>query len=90
MLFRCGLSNFQVFGDFSAVIDLYAFYSFKFVRMCFMAKFASQTLLVLHVNLRRIYILPLLDVDNYIQLIDAVVKFSYFLTDLLPAVSVHF
>ena len=58
--------------------------------MCFMAKFASQTLLVLHVNLRRIYILPLLDADNYIQLIDAVVKFNYLLTDLLPAVSVHF
>ena len=39
---------------------------------------------------RKTYILPLLDVDNYIQLIDAVVKFNCFLTDLLPAVSVHF
>ena len=58
--------------------------------MCFMAKFASQTLLVLYVDLRKICILPLLDADNYMPLIDAVVKFNYFLTDLLPAVSVHF
>ena len=107
VLFVCLFFNLQVFGDsptlsiidfyFNSIVvweKTYIFYSFKFLKVCFMAQnvvfLGEWTIWAWEECVFCCCCIKWsIDVD-YIQLIDGALEFNYVVTDFLPAGSVHF